>query len=56
MSDEYNKDLCKEIHRNIENDIKALKNRMWWFVTIAIGSLIGMVLNFITDMVVKHVP
>jgi len=53
VSDEYNKDLCDEKHKNLTNDVKSIKNKMWWFVTIAIGSLVGMVLNFVKDMVVK---
>jgi len=49
----FNKELCEERHKNITNDIKSLKDKMWWFVTFAVSSLVVMILNFIKDIWVK---
>lgn len=47
----YNKELCEERHKNLKAEIENLKSKMWQFVTIAIGALIGMLLNFIKDLI-----
>ena len=51
--DEFNKELCKERHKNIDDDIKGLKSKLWWYNTLAIGTLIGIVLNLLKDVVFK---
>ena len=53
MSDDYNKELCEERHDGIKEDIKGLKNKLWWFNTLAIANLIALILYFVKDMVVK---
>lgn len=56
MADEYNKGLCDERHRNIENllaeinqNIKTLFTRLNWFYALVIGSLAATVTTFISS-------
>lgn len=43
----------KSLIETNRDDIKTLKNKLWWYNTLAIGTLIGIVINFLKDMVFK---
>jgi hypothetical protein len=47
MGDQFNKDLCEERHKMIQDNIKTLFNRLNWFYIIAIATLVSSLANLI---------
>jgi len=39
MSDDYDKDDCRERHKDIWDEIKSLRNQINWFYLLAVATL-----------------
>lgn len=50
---DYNKELCEDRHKRLDEEIKSLKSKLWWYNTLAIGTLVGILLNILKDMLFK---
>lgn len=47
MGDEYDKDDCRDRHKDLWDEIKSLRNQVNWFYALAIATLAASIANFI---------